>query len=740
MISALTLRHLLIGAALIPSGLATGGEPPAMTRIAAVRSLSKEEAQKSLPVDIRGVVIWQSADSIVVHDGERGIYVDRRIARERGIWKSGDQPMTETEVGALIEMQGVTDPGGYAPTILPRLIKRVGSGMLPPPSRLPSERLLSGSEDSQWIEVEGVVQAFNKMNSAGETSLSMMVNGHPCGVTFQNCREVDASEWVDARVKIRGVLAPLFNLRSEVAGMKIISNDENDVEILKPAPSDPLRSPRVALNHLLPFSPDADPYHRKVTHGVVTFSKPGEFFFLQDGNTGVRIQSPDLSVREGDALEVAGFVETGYTLASLGSAIIRKLEPIRRLDPVQVTANGILNPNFLHTYQPSAVSEDFNGRLVRLSGKLIKAESNASSQVTTLLIESGGHTFEARLPRSAVVDGPATSDLWPEGAVLDLTAVCELEFATEKPTVNFIPITGFHLWLRSQQDVRVLNQPSWWTLSRLKFALLGSGCVILLGIAWIGLLRRLLRNRTRRFEQAMRSHRNAELEYTAAQRERLRLAVDLHDGIKQHLAAASFRMEAAAGNLPNSPQAAMGHLEAASNTLVRTQTELEECLWGLHAVAEGPPELVHLLRHVTANSPQWPEGAVTVASEGTPLPLSRDIAGSLLLLFQEATANAFRHGRASHVAVTVTYGVDALDLRMLDDGVGFDPQTVPGPRAGHFGIEGMKKRMQWLRGTLQIKRRAGGGMEIHAHLPWRPMTSNEVLVESETNSNTRQVP
>jgi signal transduction histidine kinase len=467
---------------------------------------------------------------------------------------------------------------------------------------------------------------------------------------------------------------------------------------------------------------------------------PGEFFFLQDGNTGLRVQSPDLSVRVGDALEAAGFVETGYTLASLGNAVIRKLEPTRRLDPVTVTPNGILNPNFLQTYQPSAVSEDFNGRLVRLGGKLIKAESNTSSQVTTLLIESGGHTFEARLPRPPLVGGPADSDLWPEGAVLDLTAVCELEFATEKPTANFIPITGFHLWLRSRQDVRVINQPSWWTLSRLRFALLGAGCVILLGIAWIGLLRRLLRKRTARFEQTMRSHRNAELEYTAAQRERLRLAVDLHDGIKQHLAAASFRMEAAAGNLPNSPETASAHLEAASNTLARTQTELEECLWGLHAVAEGPPELVHLLRHVTANSPQWPEGAVTVASEGTPLPLSRDIAGSLLLLFQEATGNAFRHGRASHVAVTVTYDVDALDLRIQDDGVGFDPQTALGPRAGHFGIDGMKKRMQWLRGTLQIKRQPGGGMEIHAHLPWSPMTSNEAHMESETNSNTRQIP
>ena len=274
---------ILLGAACMPSAVASGGEPPVLTRIAEIRSLTREEATKALPARIRGVVIWQSLGSFVIHDGERGIYVDTLTAKERGIWKSGDPSMTETQVGAVIEMEGITDPGGYAPTVLPRSIKRVGSGALPPPGRLSAERLLSGSEDSQWVEVEGVVQAFAKTNEAGETSLSMVVNGHPCGVTLQRCSETNASAWVDARVRIRGVLAPLFNHRSEVAGMKIITNDANDVEILDPAPSDPFQSPRVALNHLMPFSTDGDPYHRKVTRGDVTFSKLGEFFFLQLG-------------------------------------------------------------------------------------------------------------------------------------------------------------------------------------------------------------------------------------------------------------------------------------------------------------------------------------------------------------------------------------------------------------------------------------------------------------------------
>ena len=122
---------ILLGAACMPSAIASGGEPPVLNRIAEIRSLTREEATKALPARIRGVVIWQSPGSFVIHDGERGIYVDTLTAKERGIWKSGDPSMTETQVGAVIEMEGISDPGGYAPTVLPRSIKRVGSGALP---------------------------------------------------------------------------------------------------------------------------------------------------------------------------------------------------------------------------------------------------------------------------------------------------------------------------------------------------------------------------------------------------------------------------------------------------------------------------------------------------------------------------------------------------------------------------------------------------------------------------------
>lgn len=262
---------------------ARGGEITPLTRVREIRALSRVEAAKALPVHVRGVVTWQSANpngSFVVDDGDRGIYVDLFMSIERRIWKSGDIQRTETEAGAVLEIKGVTDPGGYAPIIRPMRIRRVGSGSLPPPRRVPNVRLLSGNEDAQRVEVEGVVHSVTRVNEADVTAVGMVVDGNPCRVMFEYGNELNATSLIDARVKIRGVLTPLFNLRSQVAGMKISSGGAADIEVLVPARADPFLAPRVTLDNLLPFSPDREPYHRRVTSGIVTFAKLGEFSFL----------------------------------------------------------------------------------------------------------------------------------------------------------------------------------------------------------------------------------------------------------------------------------------------------------------------------------------------------------------------------------------------------------------------------------------------------------------------------
>jgi signal transduction histidine kinase len=207
----------------------------------------------------------------------------------------------------------------------------------------------------------------------------------------------------------------------------------------------------------------------------------------------------------------------------------------------------------------------------------------------------------------------------------------------------------------------------------------------------------------------MRRHRDSEIEYAAAQQERRRLAGDLHDGLQQLMAGAAYRMEAAAARLGEVPPAVETQLSAARRALVRSQEGLREVLWGLRHIEDDTDDFAGLLRHAASTVEHWPEGAVEIVTEGFAFPVARQVGGSLLMLMQEAVGNAFKHGNASHVTVTIVYSKDHLRMHIRDNGCGFDPDSAPGSKDGHFGLESARLRMKWLRGSFEIRSKPGDG-------------------------------
>jgi hypothetical protein len=126
----------------------------------------------------------------IIHDGGEGMSVHVFRAKELGIWQGGRPRESETEVGAVIEIEGVTGPAGYSPVIVPTRFRRVGTGPLPEPSQLSMERLISGSDVSQRVVVEGVVQRSMAVDD-GKWAMRLMVEGHPCEVDFQMAEGFD---------------------------------------------------------------------------------------------------------------------------------------------------------------------------------------------------------------------------------------------------------------------------------------------------------------------------------------------------------------------------------------------------------------------------------------------------------------------------------------------------------------------------------------------------------------------
>jgi len=737
-------RSLLWFSLVIVFGVAFGKGPPTptqetsvITNLAQIHALSREESQKAYPVRVQGVVTWQqqNRDAFVIDDGTQAVYVDTAAAKKMGVWAGGDLPKTANEPGALVEVEGITDPGGYAPIIVCVNFKRTGSGTQAP-RHLAMDQLISGSADALWVEVEGVVESLTE-NQGKFNGIRLLVAGQICRVRFEDNRGLDATALLDAKVRVRGVLTSVYNLRSEVVGLKLSANGVQDIDVLSPPPSNPFLAPKVKLNELRLFSPNSEvAFHRKVTYGIVTFAIPHKFFFIQNGLRGVRVESSSAVVQVGERVEVAGFVSQSQSIASIKEAIVCSLGTID-VSPISVTAEQILHPP-MSGFGNEIAKEDLNCRLVKIRGTLIQCDQGNTAGIQELLVGTGGHVIKVYLPLTSPTNAPATAN-WQKGTELELSGVCELDLKEDEILSSTISITDFHLWLRSQKDVQIVKNPPWWTVKRLWTALVVTSLLILSGIGWSLSLHWLLRKRTNRFEEVMSVHRNVELEYTSARRERLRLAADLHDGLKQLIAAASFRLEAAEGNLPDSPIVAGKHLASARATLTRTQEELQDCMQGLHALEEGPPQLEALLRQVVASTDYWPKEAVVIESKGTSRDLPRDVAGSLLLLFQEAVSNAFHHGQASQINALVDYAEDSLYLRIVDNGTGFEPATAAGVGSGHFGLDGMKQRIKWLQGDFAVTRHAGGGMEVLVRIYWSAIKQAEAMNKTRADEPKREL-
>lgn len=703
--------------ALVAAPFGSGAEDPSgiLTRVQDIRVLSRSEAAKKHPVRIRGVVIWQDSGrqpSLFVHDGSASIWVDRATSVRRNAWQGGNPPVEESRVGSLVDVEGFTDPGGYAPCVVPTHIRHIGNGTVPEPLSVPLEDLLSGRQDGQFVFVEGVIQEVSKPDELGDAKITLMVDGHPCRIASERGSSLDPSRLVDARVRVRGILVPLPNLRSEVAGLRINIMGPENIEILVPPPADPFLAARVPLHGLLPFSPEARPFHRKVTSGVVTLAMPGRFFFLQDGSRSVRVQSDADDVVAGDRVDVAGFIDTSQVLAAVTGAIVRKLGRAEIPPPEDVPVDRIIHPDFRNAFEKVAES-DYSGRLVRFEAQMLHVERNRTGGKNSIIVAADGQVLPAILADPNAQVPPE----WVEGALLELTGVAELDFKEEPTTQASMSISGIRLWLRSADDVRVIDTPSWWTPRRLAMALAAVLAILTLALAWNLALGRLLQKRTRMLEVVMRRHRDSEIEYAAAQQERRRLAGDLHDGLQQLIAGAAYRMEAAAARLGDVPPSVDEQLNAARRALVRSQEGLREVLWGLRHMEDDGDDFAALLRHACTTVDHWPQGAVEIITQGEVFPVARQVGGSLLMLMQEAVGNAFKHGKAGHVTVTVIYSKETMAMQIRDNGGGFDSASVPGPKDGHFGLESARLRMKWLQGTFGIHSTHGEGTLVTCTIP-----------------------
>ena len=467
--------------------LAVGEAPPpaTLTTVADVRRLSPERAAARVPVRVRGVVTLADPPprfgAFYFQDSTAGIYVE------------AGKPPTAVKAGQLVEVEGWSTMGGFAPNIAPATIRVVGMGAFPEPQVEPYDRMAMGREAAQWVEVGGVVLAARAI-PGDRTELTISHEGRHFRARFENSEGFDAGKLVDAEVRVQGVCGSLFN-RQQFTGFQVLVPTPAHLTITKPAPADPFSANSRRVNRLLRFSSGGVFEHRVKVEGVVMLQRPNGVLFIHDAEDGLRVESLHaIPLLPGDKVEAVGFADVGDYAPVLRNSEVRKIG--RSVVPA---AHAVTAANVL---QGDSASD-----LVTLEATYVDRTRRKDDDLLTL--RTGDLLFEAWVPRLA--DRDPLGKLRRDSRV-KLTGICEIEVGENRE------LKALHVLVRSASDIEVTKAPPWWT-SQDVLGVLGAGVVaLLLSLVWIAMLRRQVRRQTVTLEKTTEQWRQAKNAAEAANR------------------------------------------------------------------------------------------------------------------------------------------------------------------------------------------------------------------------------
>jgi diguanylate cyclase (GGDEF)-like protein len=460
-----------------------------ITTLREAHSLSLDEARRGYPVHVRAVVTYYDRHidprriAFYLHDSTGAMYASVPL---RTTW-TGRQPVQ----GTLVDVTGITAPGDYAPILDRTRIVVVGDSHLPHAKPVSLTELLTGSQASQWVEMEGVVHSVIESDNIINLQVGMR-DGILTEITVRQ-PGVDYQSLVDKLVRIRGNAGPIYNANHQLTGVRLYFPGMNVVSAKAPDSGDAHASPVRPVSGLLGFDSSNGWPHRVHIRGTATLYWPNRTLCIQDATGGLcaqTTQSTPLAI--GSPVDLIGFaIHAGFKPA-LSDATFQPRAGHAPVAPVPVTPQQALQGNF-------------DSGLVQIEGKLIGRD--LATRDTGLILSSGNSVFRVFLPASS--SNAKTAEI-QNGSRLRITGICSVEVDNASTVGGFglTQASRFSILLTSPSDIVVLAAPSWWTASRIGFALLVTLAVTVAGIGWVVVLRRRVEQQTRELRESRERYRH----------------------------------------------------------------------------------------------------------------------------------------------------------------------------------------------------------------------------------------
>jgi signal transduction histidine kinase len=201
--------------------------------------------------------------------------------------------------------------------------------------------------------------------------------------------------------------------------------------------------------------------------------------------------------------------------------------------------------------------------------------------------------------------------------------------------------------------------------------------------------------------------------------ERNRLAREMHDTLVQGCVGACTMLDAAGSVQEQSPDKA-GELVARAREQVRTTIdEARQAIWNLRSKsAENFGARLTELAHSISR-----DGSITIRLhvKGKPDEMGPAIEDNLLLMAREALLNALRHASPTRIDLEVRYSRDSLEMKITDNGCGFTPGISANGGGKHYGLIGMRERVEGMGGHFYVSSASRKGTVIGLKIPLDPV-------------------
>ncbi|USG64759.1 sensor histidine kinase [Brevibacillus ruminantium] len=212
-----------------------------------------------------------------------------------------------------------------------------------------------------------------------------------------------------------------------------------------------------------------------------------------------------------------------------------------------------------------------------------------------------------------------------------------------------------------------------------------------------------------------------QLQHTAVTEERQRLARELHDAVSQQLFAIAMTTAAMKRLVEKNPQRAAQQIELVEEMAAAAQAEMRALLLHLRPATLQNKALKDAIEDLLDELTRKNSMEITWEIEDTSN-LPSGIEDHLFRILQESLSNTLRHARANQIAVKLFTLKGQVRLRIVDDGVGFDPE---GEKFTSYGLRSMRERVAELGGSFDIYSAIGKGTQIEVRIPIMLQTERE---------------